>query len=611
MKKDRNILIISAPLARIKTAISEDKQLSSFQWVYFGKNVKFGIELESDLGKKTRFGIGDLLQETARTYRQEYIDYIGELAKYASKQQEMGCWWLTSLSEKNPFVSDVYLYFCYIKIFQNITTTIKNNLVIICEDGEIANSLYLNIVLKSEESIRLIDENSGIYHDISHHLLSLKKKIWFLFYYSYRKSIASFFSVFREKMVFDVSGKQVVCIHAFTDIRSITSSHHYQNAYIPKIGAELEKRNIPYFYLIDVLPTISFYLVCKKMIKYPENYCFVEEFFSFYDIIRALRSISKITYSWDSVQSMAGIKMGSILSQELKRDRLNTRSEASFLRYCSGKTISAFSLRTFVYIFENHMWEKMFCKVLKKESPATLIVGYAHTVVNPMYTCYTTSDKERSQVPLPDRIVVNGPNAKSVLEKSGFPEHSIEVLGALRYSNLKKRPFEKKVFHENLTILVALSTSVSNSIEILCKIISSLGNVRDIKIIIKCHPTIPFESIFPHIGNIPGNFDIRDDPVGDLLLKADVLIYSESTVCVEALALGVPVINIKSDYTIDMNILAGIPGILSLSSADEILDALYTVTSPESLRRFNEIQSVVNEIFAPLRDDFIEILIND
>ena len=70
-----------------------------------------------------------------------------------------------------------------------------------------------------------------------------------------------------------------------------------------------------------------------------------------------------------------------------------------------------------------------------------------------------------------------------------------------------------------------------------------------------------------------------------------------------------PVIHIRSDHRIDMNIFEGIPVIPSVSLPSEIREAIGTIISPAMLEEFNAIQGVTDEILAPLKQGYLNIFI--
>lgn len=608
MSSLKNVIIITGSLSSINTINSLTQKMPSAQWLYCGTDVPLSLKLDEVLDQSTKIDVGRSLQDTAREFRQEYIDFIGQISYAIDDEYSIKCWWLSSISEKNPYISNVFLYFCYIKICQRIIRTLSHDLIIISESRALSKSIFKNLSISKNYRVSLEDRYGyDAPEKIISTLYSAIKKAWFLGSFFSRIISAKFFQLLVRMCKSRPCETPGICIHSFTDNRSLLNANHYQHIYFRGLGPELDRSGIPFFYLIDVLPTTSYLSVINRLIHYPENCYLLEEFITFFDIINAHRLISGTGKWWNSGSSMGGVEMEQILEGEMVRDGINTRREEAYLRFCAGKRVSLrFPIKTFIYIFENHIWEKMFCRAFRCYSPETTLVGYAHAIVNTMYTCYSVSGYEKHLLPLPDIIAVNGIRAKNVLEHSGFIGKKIEIIGALRYQSLEKKKISKKEYKEK-TVLVALSAGINDSLELTHKVLSALGDHEGIIVDLKFHPTLPFSIISKYIRSIPGNVRIREDPIEKLLLNSDVLIYAESTVCVEALAMGVPVVNVRSDHRIDMNIFEGIDVVPSVSTVPEIIEAINYVTSDKILEQLNSIQIIVDDIFAPLDADFLKV----
>ena len=65
---------------------------------------------------------------------------------------------------------------------------------------------------------------------------------------------------------------------------------------------------------------------------------------------------------------------------------------------------------------------------------------------------------------------------------------------------------------------------------------------------------MPYKKIIDGIGiTLPKNFEISETQIPKLLESADVLIYTSSTTCFEAMAHGIPTVYVGSDLTIELN----------------------------------------------------------
>jgi glycosyltransferase involved in cell wall biosynthesis len=610
MSLPKNLIIITGTPSTLKNISSVFRQTPSARWLYCGKDVPFSLELDAALGESTRINIGRTLQDTAREFRQEYIDFVGQISDSNANNPSIDRWWLSSLSEKNPFISNVFLYFCYVKICQRLLEMVSENIIIICESHELSQSLFTNLQSSKKYRVSLpYADPNNLPEKVKLKLRPALKKAWFFGAFSFRIVISRVFRLLTGIWNGRPSEPSEICIHAFTDARSLVSPDHYQHIYFRDLGPGLEGSGTPYFYLIDALPTISYISIVNRLFHYPEKCYLLEEYVIFSDLIRAYYFVRESGTWWSTGSTLGDIQMDQILEGESNRDRINTRREEAYLRYCAVKRFSSQSkIKTFTYTFENHIWEKMFCRAFRNFSPGTILVGYAHSIVNFMYTCYTASGYEQNLLPLPDVIAVNGIRGKNVLEQSGFMGKKIVVVGALRYQHLKKIKFSEKR-HEEKTVLVALSAGIDDSLELTYNILCALGNREGIIIDIKCHPILPFKIISPYIRSLPENVRIREEPIENLLTNSDVLLYSESTVCLEALAMGVPIVNIRSNHRINVNILEGIEVVPSVSAPEEIQEAIKFVTSGEALEQFDNLQVIVDEFFAPLTKDYLEVFI--
>ena len=146
-------------------------------------------------------------------------------------------------------------------------------------------------------------------------------------------------------------------------------------------------------------------------------------------------------------------------------------------------------------------------------------------------------------MPLPHKILTVGHETKRILEKYGnFPENILDDGCALRYERLlgekiRKRKKEKK-------ILVALPIGSNASINLINLLLNVFGKKIQFSVIIKSHPVTPIEKILSKNKiNLPDHFKtVKNVDIYKLLNDADILIYNETTVAMEALMLGIPVI---------------------------------------------------------------------
>ena len=182
-------------------------------------------------------------------------------------------------------------------------------------------------------------------------------------------------------------------------------------------------------------------------------------------------------------------------------------------------------------------------------------------------------------VPLPDLIITNGCYAARILKGSGYDADRVVCGGGLRQRYLQEwfdglpprvhgRPGAKR-------IVVTPSIGYGETVELLRKAIDAFAAATDLSVVIKCHPSMPFQKIAPALGGValPPHITVSKEPLRVLLRDADVLVYNGGAFpSVEALAAGVAVVHVQPEFALDLDPLDACPELgLDARSPEEIL----------------------------------------
>ena len=582
-----------------------DIDKEQFTWIYFGQNVLRCQEIEAnDLLGIPKFNISDELQQTAKDFRQKYIDYVGELIP----KTDQFFWWLTSVSEKNFHVSSLFLYLCYLDIAIKYTEKTSKNLIIISESRALLSVIETNLKTKSNVNIIFVREPySQKLNAIQENILFLVRIFYFVVRWICRYFLSRLFGILRGRKNERYEEERKTILHSWVDKRSLAKGEDYQEIYLGSLGTDLKQRHQPIIYLIDVLPTVFFPSALLNLIYKKDDLYIMEEFLPFMEIFRAVIECYVKYPILEKIPKFGTYNIETIVIDELISDRKNTRAAQAYFCYIIGKQLSKkFGMRMFIYSFENLMWEKMFCLALSESSPSTKKIAYQHVLPCPMYTFYSVSEFEKKAIPLPDLILTNGVKGKNSLNESGFSALKIIVIGHLRFKSLSKKRTERKK-EKTVAVLIPTSASINESVEILCKSIMAFLDKNNFEVIVKFHPTLPIQKILKSLPMLPSNFSIREDPSDSLLNQIDVVVYSSSSVAAEAVAKGIPAVHVKSDYWIDTNILDGVDFIPSVSTSEKLYKCVYAVNSRGFLTH-EESDRVTNDLFASL--DYTEFMNN-
>lgn len=611
---DKHIVVLDFNKKTIRYLKEKTVSGNSVFWVYFGKNVSNFLEIKRTLGScGVNIPISEKLQANAEKYRQDFIDGLGSLAAGTRNPW----WYLTSISEKNPYVSDLYLNFCYLKTFFGISWPQGNTVFVICESPSLIKTIVENSSdITGIEYLPLISLHEKVVQRISSKIHQFFHKSFFILRFVSRIMLARLLSFFKRKRCMEGQDNPIV-IHSWADYRSFSSDKQYSDIYFGDLPERLNNEGRSYFLLVDILPTIWYLTALKKIFAVKKPVHLFEDFLGFSDILDAITIFSKIPQCIPQKTSISGLLITDLLQDELQKDHQNSRIELSYLYYAAGKRMArTYNIFSFVYTFENHIWEKMMIMGIHEITDVTRIIGYAHATVNSTELSYSLSSREKDYIPLPDCILVNGEKPKNVLVASGFDATRIHVLGSIRYGNLLSPMIQNDLPKTESRILVILSADINRSLEMMNKCIEAFGQTPQFLITFKPHPIQKTSVIFEFSKGLPQRFQVSLEPLQGLLKITDAVIFSDSTASVEAAALGIPLLHIKSDFLIDTNIFNKDQFVPSVSSPDDIrISASMLIQQPEaSLMAYkSHILTSIQGLFAPVDENVMmrEIVLKD
>lgn len=203
--------------------------------------------------------------------------------------------------------------------------------------------------------------------------------------------------------------------------------------------------------------------------------------------------------------------------------------------------------------------------------------------------------------------MVHSTKTRELLINSGFKDIEIVLAGNIRYNEkvvklkeLQKNSKEKKI------ILLPLTAGIMDSLELIYKINAAFKDNNTIQIILKPHPVLPLSKLQKNLPPFPSHITFEIKKIEDLLDIADLVIYTETAVSIQALAQGIPVLHIQSDVRIDMNPLEGYECIPSVSTPEEMYSAAKRLMKEKDGKQ-EQYMRIASEFFEEGERDLVEI----
>lgn len=201
-------------------------------------------------------------------------------------------------------------------------------------------------------------------------------------------------------------------------------------------------------------------------------------------------------------------------------------------------------LQRLIYPYENKSLEKMLLLAVRAECPGCRIIGYQHTSITPRHTTFRLSGSEMAVTPLPDRIITAGEITRRHLEQQGgYPTDLLRAGCALRQSSLSPDDHAPRVSGR---VLLALSSSRFELVAATEFMMRAVAARNDLQIGIRPHPEFPLSLLPDHLRKWVHDQanDLSGTPLQENLHWCSTTAYVSSTVALECLMLGKPVINL-------------------------------------------------------------------
>jgi hypothetical protein len=215
-----------------------------------------------------------------------------------------------------------------------------------------------------------------------------------------------------------------------------------------------------------------------------------------------------------------------------------------FIQYWSTRNLSRrIKILKFYMTYENYPWERMSIWALREESPHTKVIGIQHTVVPQSFLNYFLSASELKKDLVPDAAFTTGEATADIIKRFSSVSLSNVYPGcALRFGHLhqiKEQPFNKPVKN----ILIALEASLKTE-SMVRYVLENLEDHNHYQIRIRTHPLLPWTTFEQTLGiKLPVNASISNTSLKEDLEWSDAVIYWSTTVSMEALMMGKPVIH--------------------------------------------------------------------
>ena len=529
--------------------------------------------------------------------RNNYVEYLVRLGKGNEKDIH---WWMLNFVSRNTLLSPLFRNICYLIMLKRKFDEGQTF------DEIIVDSYALRGVLskycsKNDYSFKVIYNGRNIVQIIfrrfySYIIVLMHILLRFIHAWRTRK--------YKKKISID---RALILLDVFVFNNSFKEGS-YKDRYYPGLLDCVDSNEKEYIYYIPTFYGVWNYgKVFLDLRRSKQNFLIKEDYLRFKDYIFALLYPFKVRKFNFKFSEFMGFDISSLLREEISNDKVSNSSIYGLLNYNFAKRLkeNEVKIKTVVNWFENQTIDHGFNGGFRRYYREANSVGYLGIPLQGNYLSIYPTEQERICEVIPKDIFVIG---KGYIDpvKQFCNSLSVKVAPAFRLSGVwnKRNYYPDK---DKYSILAALPILMDESDEIISTIlkVADLIKIENCVFKIKPHPSHNIKKISSKWKKkLTEVFEFVGGDFNSCVEKADILISCASSVCLETLAKGIPVIIFANRSG-----LTQLPIPISIKqdmwklcySIDDIVDAIKFYANED-----NKVVNKYKAISYEIRDKFFE-----
>jgi len=383
-------------------------------------------------------------------------------------------------------------------------------------------------------------------------------------------------------------------------------NNQYQDRYYANFGgyvsSEEEKKIL---YLPNFIAKSNISLI--RRIRQTQKFLLKEDFLSWRDYIHILSYPFRKPKIPATPILFRGYDVLPLFQEENQREWGTHSALNAILNYYFLKrlTNSQIEIKLLINWFENQAISKTLNYGLQQFKSQIPTKGYQVSILdNKYYLCFYPTTQEKNQGLLPSKLAISG-KAFTTASLEFCPDLPYEIAPAFRHQKV----WEQRTQYPNnqkLTILLGLPIIIEDSLQLI-KVVDEITNLRGfskLQVNIKPHPSVPEHTLRHNYGQLKDNFHFVKGDFHHAIETSHLLITVASSIAVEAIAKGIPVI-----------ILGKLSGLTHNPVPSEITQKIWRLCyTPEALKDAidyfmnlsSEQQKELQEIGKQVRADYFE-----
>lgn len=552
-------------------------------------------------------------KEKQRAYLQDYIDVLGRLAEWNGHDLR---WWVTYLASKERFASPLPIILSAFFRCVNAIADLPSSgtfLVVVRPPWPVVDTLKRT----AERRRWKIEILAFPLQRVLFSLWGQTKSMGIFF----RGVISSIVRIGRTRRSFEPKrtpkSKDIYLIKSFVYESSFMQGEGYRDPFFGDLAGFLQERLDSSVNVVTVVVGFKNMAECyRKLRELDQDIVPLEYYLRYRDIIASLWELVRSTV-FDPFRVKGEVPfLGYDISGLLRAVCVSGGWYFSFfhyLHYMAAKRISkTHCVRACAVTFEGIPWERPFIEGIRGENPNAFIIGYQHSVVPQSAAGVFLSKVELERGSCPNKILTTGKIPADLIRKNGrFSGGKVQAACALRYNYLHNiHPLNLRRKQNDRKILVALE-GVREVVPFVDYVLQQATEHSDLIFRFRCHPILPMNQVLAGsewISKLPDNVEIsKSRSVFDDVREADFVLYWGTTVALEALMIGKPVIHFDLGEVLSFDPIFELEYFKWTVTADQqigpVIDKITALSDQEYKELKEKAQSYIKEYFFPVNEN--------
>ena len=449
---------------------------------------------------------------------------------------------------RNTISSPLYFNYCMILLLKDLVESKKITMF----DKVILSSKTMSGYLEN----LLIEKNINSIKIVKSRRFDVKIKPFLVYLQTIFAFVGRFVIIRLFKSSKKINSKDLISLIETPILKGFIDKDRYYGSLWDKLDYK-DSQKIYFVPTFSNKKIFSNWKIVNEIKKSQKNYLFKESFVSFKDLFFALNHFFRVKK----------IKLAPILINEFDftkfiydefNENYNLQSSVEgIINFKFAENLKKYDIKikSLISWYENQSFDKGWFYGFNVFFPKLNTKGYRGVIPSNLLLCqmYPIPFEKRMNI-LPKNILLTG---EGFIDSVKTYEKNIDIslAPAFRYEHVWQR-IQTENKKQKRAILIALPITFNDSIYLINQVIECVDYLKNnsIKVIIKSHPATNIKSFKKAFGKKwPDNFVIMDEDSKSLLRRVNILISGMSSICLESMAIGVPVVIINRQGGINYN----------------------------------------------------------